>query len=71
MSDMVSSVELARRLRMHMGDQRMTRLRLSQLAGISRPTLTNKLDGHTQFTYPELLRVIDALGVSWLELLTA
>lgn len=68
---MVSSDELARRLRAHMGDQKMTRLRLSQLAVISRPSLANKLDGRVQFTYPELMRVIDVLGLSWRDLLRA
>jgi hypothetical protein len=60
---------LARRIRMIMGDQKMSRKQLSVATHISRPSMANKLDAQVAFTYDELLRVIDALGVSWEELL--
>jgi transcriptional regulator with XRE-family HTH domain len=65
----VEPQELARRIRMIMGDQRWTRKRLSEVTGISRPSLSNKLNGDVEFTYAELVSVIDALGVAWEELL--
>jgi transcriptional regulator with XRE-family HTH domain len=54
---------------MIMGDLRWSRKRLSEATGISRPSLSNKLNGDVEFTYAELLAVIDALGVAWEELL--
>ena len=65
----VESAELARRFRMIMGDLRWSRKRLSEVTGISRPSLSNKLNGDVEFTYAELVAVIDALGVAWEELL--
>jgi hypothetical protein len=65
----VESAELARRFRMIMGDLRWSRKRLSEATGISRPSLSNKLNGDVEFTYAELVAVIDALGVAWEELL--
>ncbi|HZC09835.1 MAG TPA: helix-turn-helix transcriptional regulator [Mycobacterium sp.] len=65
----VEPAELARRFRMIMGDLRWSRKRLSEVTGISRPSLSNKLNGDVEFTYAELLAVIDALGVAWEELL--
>lgn len=60
---------LARRLRMAMGDQRVSRSKLSKVTGISRPSLATKLDGRVEFTYAELVAVIEALGLAWEELL--
>jgi transcriptional regulator with XRE-family HTH domain len=54
---------------MLMGDQKLSRKRLSEATGISRPSLANKLDGKVSFTYDELLLVIEVLGVAWEELL--
>lgn len=65
----VEPTELARRIRMVMGDKRWSRKKLAEVTGISRSTLSNKLNGDSDFTYPELLTVIEALGVEWEELL--
>lgn len=65
----VEPKELARRIRMIMGDQRWSRKRLAEVTGISRPSLSNKLNGDVEFTYAELIAVIEALGVAWEELL--
>lgn len=65
----VEPQELARRIRMIMGDQRWSRKKLSERTGISRPSLSNKLNGDVEFTYAELVAVIEALGVAWEELL--
>lgn len=62
--------ELCRRLRGVMGERKMTRKRLAELSGISRPSLSNKLDCKVSFTYDELLAVIDALEISWVRLLS-
>jgi transcriptional regulator with XRE-family HTH domain len=55
---------LARRIRMIMGDQKISRKRLAAEAKISRPSLASKVDGRVPFTYNEVLRVIEVLGVS-------
>jgi transcriptional regulator with XRE-family HTH domain len=60
---------LARRIRMLMGDQKLSRKRLAEATGISRPSLANKLDGKVSFTYDELLRIVTVLDVAWDELL--
>jgi transcriptional regulator with XRE-family HTH domain len=60
---------LARRIRMLMGDQKLSRKRLSEASGISRPSLSRKLDGKVPFTYDELLRIVTVLDVAWDELL--
>jgi transcriptional regulator with XRE-family HTH domain len=60
---------LARRIRMLMGDQKLSRKRLAEAASISRPSLANKLDGKVSFTYDELLRIVTILDVAWDELL--
>lgn len=62
---------LARRIRMVMGGQKLSRKRLSEVVGISRPSMSAKLDGRVPFTYDELTRVIPALGVGWHQLLAA
>jgi Cro/C1-type HTH DNA-binding domain len=54
-----------------MGDQKVSRKRLSEATAISRPSLANKLDGKVEFTYAELLSVIEVLGIAWEELLDA
>jgi transcriptional regulator with XRE-family HTH domain len=60
---------LARRIRMLMGDQKLSRKRLAEATGISRPSLANKLDGKVPFTYDELLRIVTVLDVAWDQLL--
>lgn len=52
-----------------MGDKRWSRKKLAESTGISRPSLSNKLNGEVEFTYAELVVVIEALGVAWEELL--
>lgn len=54
---------------MIMGDKRWSRKKLAEMTGISRPSLSNKLNGDVDFTYAELVTVIDVLGVAWEELL--
>lgn len=65
----VSPGSLAQRLRMIMGDRKVSRSKLSRATGISRPSLATKLDGQVEFTYAEVVAVIDVLGVPWEELL--
>ncbi len=52
-----------------MGDQKLSRRRLSEATGISRPSLANKLDGKVALTCAELMSIIEVLGVAWEELL--
>ncbi|AXH46810.1 helix-turn-helix DNA-binding domain protein [Mycobacterium phage Acolyte] len=59
---------LARRIRMIMGGQKLTRKHLAEASGISRPSIANKLDGKVAFTYDELLRVVEILDVAWEDL---
>jgi hypothetical protein len=66
---LVRPLVLARRIRMVMGDQKVTRKALAQASGISRPSLAHKLDGRVPFTYNELVRIIESLGVVWQDLL--
>jgi transcriptional regulator with XRE-family HTH domain len=61
----VEPQELARRIRMIMGDKRWSRKKLAERTGISRPSLSNKLNGDVDFTYAELLAVIEVLEVEW------
>lgn len=59
----VSAAALASRLRMIMGDRKLSRTRLSHETGISRPSLSSKLDGKVEFTYSELLTIAQAVDV--------
>lgn len=61
---------LCARLRGLMGERKITRSWLSEQTGISRPSLSNKLDGKVCFTYNELRAVIQALDLSWIALLS-
>jgi transcriptional regulator with XRE-family HTH domain len=67
----VEPQELARRIRMVMGDKRWSRKKLAEVTGISRPSLSNRLNGDVDFTYAELRAVIEALEVEWEELLAS
>src|SRR5699024_5104130 len=40
-------------------------------ADISQPTFSRKINGHTDFTIPELVRVADARGLEWTAVLAA
>lgn len=53
-----------------MGERKITRSKLAKMSGISRPSLSNKLDCRTPFTYDELIQVIEALELSWVLLLS-
>ena len=64
------NTSVARRIRMHMGDKKITRAQLALASGIKRPTLTNKLDDRTAFTLDEIIMIAHALGKSWLWVLT-
>lgn len=48
-----------------MGAQKVSRKRLAEHTGISRPSLANKLDGKVPFTYDEFGRVVAALDLDW------
>ena len=58
------------RLRGHMGVHKISRSRLSMASGISRGSLTTKLDGPVEFTVPEITAVAHALGKDWLWVMT-
>lgn len=62
--------EVAQRLRMYMGDKKLTRKGLALQSGIARSSLATKLDGEVEFTLSEIMRVAHAIGKSWLWVLT-
>lgn len=64
------TTEVARRLRMFMGDKKLTRKGLALQSGIARSSLATKLDGEVEFTVPEIVRIAHAIGKSWLWVLT-
>lgn len=68
---MVPHEILARRLRALTGARKIRTTHLAEATGINRQSLTTKLDNTVQFTYDELRRVIEVLGVDWQELLSA
>lgn len=61
---------VAQRLRMHMGDKKITRSRLALASGIKRSALSNKLDGRSEFSIGEVVAIAHALNRSWLWVLT-
>lgn len=61
---------VARRLRMHMGDVKMSRAKLSDATDISRTSIAAKLDGRVAFTLDEIVRVAHALNRSWVWVLS-
>ena len=70
-SNLVGPDTLARRIRMEMGAQKVSRKRLAELTGISRRPLSRKLDGEVPFTYGEFSSVVAALNLDWSLLLAA
>ena len=64
------STTVARRLRMHLGDKKISRNRLAAASGISRTSLANKLDGLVDFTISEVIDIAHALETSWVWVLT-
>lgn len=69
--NLVGPDTLARRIRMEMGAQKVSRKRLSETTGISRRALARKLDGEVPFTYEEFSGVVAALHLDWSLLLSA
>ncbi len=65
-----STETVAQRLRMHMGDKKITRSRLALAAGIKRGALSNKLDGISEFSVGEIVAIAHAIGRPWLWVLT-
>jgi hypothetical protein len=61
---------VTQRIRMHMGDKKISRAKLAVAMGMPRATLSNKLDNLSDFTVPEITRIAHALGKSWLWVLT-
>jgi len=61
---------VAQRLRMYMGDKKMSRVKLALAAGMKRSTLANKLDSHSEFTISEILAIAHAIDRSWIWVLT-
>lgn len=61
---------VAQRLRMHMGDKKISRSALALASGVKRSALSAKLDGHTDFTVPEVIAIAHAIGKPWLWVLT-
>jgi DNA-binding phage protein len=57
----------ARRLRMHLGDQRLSVAALARTVGMDRRALGRKLkaDGTAEFTLTELVTIAKALGLRW------
>jgi transcriptional regulator with XRE-family HTH domain len=62
--------EVAQRLRMYMGDKKLSRKALAEASGISRTSLGTKLDGDVPFTVDEILAVARAINRSWVWVLT-
>src|SRR6185312_2610247 len=63
-------IAIAQRLRMYMGDKKLSRAQLAVGSGINRTSLGAKLDGDGRFTLDELLAISRALGRSWLWVMT-
>ncbi len=61
---------VTQRIRMHMGDKKISRAKLAIAMGMPRATLSNKLDNVSDFTLPEITELAHALGKSWLWVLT-
>lgn len=61
---------VAQRLRMYMGDKKLSRARLAIASGISRTSLGAKLDGSVAFTLDEIIAVARAIGKPWIWVLT-
>jgi len=66
----LNATEIARQLRMHMGDVKLSRVKLSEATGISRSSLAAKLDGEVEFTLTEIALIAEAINQSWLAVLT-
>lgn len=61
---------VAKRLREYMGDKKISRNKLAMRTGLGRTALSAKLDGESEFTLSEIVKVAHALGRSWLWVLT-
>jgi transcriptional regulator with XRE-family HTH domain len=61
---------VAQRLRMYLGDKKMSRSKLALASGVKRSTLSNKLDNESEFTIGEIMAISHAIKRSWLWILT-
>lgn len=61
----LDSAQVAQRLRMYMGDKKLSRSKLALASGINRTSLATKLDGHVDFTLHEIAAIAAAIGKSW------
>lgn len=61
---------VARRLRQFMGEYKISRVRLATASGLKRSTLSNKLDGLSEFTIDEIIDIAHAINRSWMWVLT-
>lgn len=61
----LDSTVIAQRLRMYMGDKKISRAKLALASGISRTPLGAKLDGRNKFVFDELMSIAKALDKPW------
>ena len=61
---------VAQRLRMYLGDKKMSRSKLALASGLKRSTLSGKLDGNSEFTISEIMAISHAIKRSWIWVLT-
>jgi transcriptional regulator with XRE-family HTH domain len=66
----LDSVVIAQRLRMYMGDKKLSRKELALASGIGRTTLGAKLDGYGAFTLAEINAIARAIDRSWVWVVT-
>jgi transcriptional regulator with XRE-family HTH domain len=66
----LDSDAVAQRLRMYMGDVKLSRSQLALASGINRTSLADRLDGHVDFTLGDISAIAQAIGRSWLWVLT-
>lgn len=61
----IGSEQSARAIREYMGGEKIKRSELAARVGLSRQSITNKLDNVTPITVDELDRILDELGLGW------
>lgn len=62
----LDSAAVAQRLRMYMGDVKLSRSKLAMASGINRTSLADRLDGHVAFSLEDVDAIAQAIGRSWL-----
>lgn len=55
---------------MYMGDKKLSRKALALRSGVTRTSLGDKLDGRVEFTIADIIKIADAIGESWLWVMT-